>query len=131
MKVGRKIYFDVATGEVILDTGDRQDSVYETTIEQDVSVFKILSERNRETFDVLELPYGLYSQDFTESNGYRVNVETKELEFSYPDPNEPEAVHVFVKSLSEEVSTLKENNEELSNYMLDVDMRVVMIELGL
>jgi len=38
---------------------------------------------------VLEPEYGQYAQDFAESNGYRVNPETKKLEFSYPDSEQP------------------------------------------
>lgn len=90
MQIGRKIYYDTNTGNTIVDTGEKIGSVTATTIEQDIDVYTDLSIRNRDTFDVLELPYGAYSQDFAECNGYRVNVETKTLEFSYPDPNELE-----------------------------------------
>lgn len=131
MKFGRKIYYDMATGNVILETGERQGSVVLTTIEQDIETYKVLSERNRDTFDVLELEYGQYAQDFAESDGYRVNPETEELEFSYSDPNEPEVEQPYQVPLSEEVATLKTTNEDLSNYVLEMDMRLVMIEMGM
>lgn len=106
-KIGRKVFYDLITGSVITDTGERQGNVSQTTIAEDVSMFTALSERNRETFDVLELPYGAYQQDFSECSGYRVNVETKMLEFSYPDPNAKAEEPVFQKPLSLKVSELQ------------------------
>lgn len=121
MKIGRKIFYDKSTGDVVMDTGERSGSVVRTTIEQDIATYTALSERNRDSFDVLELEYGQYAQDFAECNGYRVNPETKELEFSYPDPNEPEQPPVFQKPLSEQIKTLElqqlQTNEDLSALM--------------
>lgn len=104
MKIGSRIYYDRANGEVIEQTSQREGLVKHTTIEQDIITYKSLSERNRETFDYIELEYGQYAQDFAECNGYKVNPETKELEFSYPDPNEAESQEpVYQKPLSEQV----------------------------
>jgi hypothetical protein len=108
MQVGRRIYFDKTTGNVIKDKGELQGAVVATTIEDDIVVFKELSERNRNTFDYIELAFGDHAQDFAECNGYRVNVANKTLEFSYPDPNEPTAPPVYQKPLSEQVSALSE-----------------------
>lgn len=124
MKLGRRIYYEKETGNVIKDTGDRQGIVVPTSIEQDIEAFKVLSERNRETFDVIELVYGQYAQDFAEASGYRVNPETKELEFSYPDPNEPEVEQPYQAPLSEVVNS---NTE----YLVDLDFRLSMSEMGL
>lgn len=117
---GRKIYYDSSTGNEIIQLGEGVGLV-ETTINDDINAFRALSERNRDSFDVLELEYGQYAQDFAECNGYRVNPETKELEFSYPDPNEPEQPPVFQKALSEQIKTLElrqlQTNEDLSSLM--------------
>lgn len=110
MNIGRRIYYDQLSGNVLVDTGERAGDVIEMTVEQDIEVYRALSERNRDTFDVLELEYGQYAQDFAECNGYRVNPETKELEFSYPDPNEPTAPPVYQKALSEQLAELKAEN---------------------
>jgi hypothetical protein len=108
MQIGRKVYYDIATGNIILDTGERQGSVLATTVEQDVENYTALSERNRETFDVIELSFGQYGQDFAECNGYRVNPDTKALEFSYPDPNTADPQEpVYQAPLSEQVKELE------------------------
>ena len=115
VQIGRKIYYDLTTGNVILDTGEFQGYVVPTTVEQDIQAYKSLSERNRETFDTIELEYGQYAQDFAESNGCRVNPETKELEFSYPDPNEEEPQEpVYQKPLSEQIKEQEQAIGELT-----------------
>ncbi|MEK5038967.1 hypothetical protein [Sporosarcina sp. FSL K6-3457] len=113
MQIGRRIYYDLTTGNVIIDTRERQGAVVPTTVVQDRYIYKSLSERSTDSYDVVELPYGFLSQDFAECDGYRVNPETKKLEFSYPDPNEPEAPPIYEAPLSEKVASLEQENQLL------------------
>jgi hypothetical protein len=126
MQIGRKIYFDKATGNVIIDTGERQGSVVPTTVEQDIAAYTALSERNRDTFDVIELPFGALAQDFAESSGYNVNIETGTLEFQYRDQNEPDVEQPFRAPLSQEVEKLKQ--EDLNNK--EAIAELYMISMG-
>ncbi|WP_339318714.1 hypothetical protein [Paenibacillus sp. FSL R10-2734] len=87
MQIGRKIYYDNATGNVLVDTGERSGDVVETTQAQDFAAFAALAERVPETVGVIALEYGEHAHDFAECNGYRVDVKTGKLKFSYPDPN--------------------------------------------
>lgn len=112
-QIGRKIYYELATGNAILDTGERKGDVIETTVEQDISIYTVLTERNRDTFDYIELEYGQYAQDFAECNGYRVDVATKSLQFSYPDPNQPTADPIYIKPLTEQVTDLQAQNAQM------------------
>lgn len=116
MQLGRKIYFDKITGNVLVDTGERMGSVRETTVEEDFQIYQTLAERVPETVDMIQLWFGQFAQDFAECNGYRVNPETKELEFSYPDPNEPpeEQRIAYRKPLSKEVVDIKQAIAELT-----------------
>lgn len=113
MNIGRRIYYDKATGNVIVDTGERSGHVVPTTVEQDFRSYAALAERVPETVGVLELEYGQFAEDFAACNGYRVDVsgETPTLVFSYPDPSNPEAPPVYRKPLSEEVAELKQRQE--------------------
>ncbi|MNO65887.1 hypothetical protein D3C76_566620 [compost metagenome] len=113
MQIGRKIYYDKETGSVLVDTGERSGDVVETTWEQDFNSYKALTERVEETVGVIELEYGEHAQDFAECSGYRINVNTKKLEFSYPDPNvepgkpqEPQ----YIEPLSSQVAAMKSEN---------------------
>jgi hypothetical protein len=122
-KIGRRIFYEIATGNVIVDTGEKKGFVQETTIEQDILSRTLLSERNRDTFDVIELPFGKYNQDFFECNGYRVNPEMKTLEFSYLNPNlaEPQEP-VYQKPLTEQVSNLENRTKATEDALLAIMM---------
>jgi hypothetical protein len=100
-----KIYYDIVTGERIWDNSYNQS----TTIDfnHDYAVVGELKVRVKESIGLLVLENGLYAQDFAECNGYRVNVATRELEFSYPVPGEPQAEPTFQKPLSEQVKELE------------------------
>lgn len=112
-RIGAKVFFDISNGNIVLHKGEMQGGVVEETIEEIIRKFTVLSERNRDTFDVLELEYGAHAQDFAEASGYRVNPETKTLEFSYPDPNQPEAPPVYVQPLTEQIAEKDDQIEEL------------------
>jgi hypothetical protein len=129
MQIGRKIYFDKLTGNVLVDTGERMGNVVKTTQEQDFQAYQALAERVPETVGMIQLEYGQYAQDFGECNGYKINPETQEIEFSYPDPNQEEPQEpVYRKPLSERISALEDST---ANYMIDLDYRLSMIELGI
>lgn len=117
-KIGRRIYYDKTTGNVILDTGERIGAVIETTIDQDFETYQILKERVRDTVGVIRLEYGQYAQDFAQCNGYRVNPEKKELEFSYPDPNTTESQEpVYQKALTEQLKETQQAVAELTSLL--------------
>lgn len=144
MKIGKKIFYDKLNGNVIVEVGEMSGLVQEMTIEQAIANYKVLSQRVRSTFDVLELAYGQYSQDFASAKSYRVNPATKKLEFSYETPSEPTAPPVVQPPLSDAVKALADENANLmmQNAMQDVQiasledenaefmMRIAMIEMG-
>lgn len=127
-QIGRRIYYDKATGNIILDKGEMMGSVVKTSVTHDFETFTVLQERVRETVGVKELEYGQYTQDFAECNGYRINPQTLQLEFSYPVEGEQPQQPVYQKPLSEQIVALEDST---INYMIDLDYRVSMIELGL
>lgn len=107
MEIGRRLYYDKKTGNIIVDTGERSGDVLETTQEQDFEVYKSLAERVPETVGVIELEYGQYRQDFIEGVLTRIDPETKDLMFSYPDPQEPGEPTPPQPALSKQVTLLK------------------------
>lgn len=140
MEQGRRLYYDKVNGNLLVDTGEQYGFFTPSTVAHEITVYKELSERNRDTFDVIELEYGQLAQDFAESTGQRVNLEKlaqlpvgeewKALEFFYPDPNDPGKEPVYVAPLSEEVETLKQENRELKQRTADVELMLTDIILG-
>lgn len=128
MKIGRKIYYDKATGNVLIDTGERAGSVVETTQEQDFAVYAVLAERVPDTVGVIQLGYQELGADFAASNGYHVDVSgaTPALVFSYPDPTAPADPPVYRPALSTELDNFKADYasrisqlQDDQNYMLE------------
>jgi hypothetical protein len=72
MNIGRKIYFDKSTGNVLVDTGERSGNVVETTQEQDFASYLALAERVPSTVGVITLPYG---QDLDKFGSYAYRVD--------------------------------------------------------
>ena len=83
-RIGRRIYYDTITGDIILALGERVGNVIDTTIEEDMMRFKVLNERTPNTVGCLQLEYGQYAQEFAKCDGFRVNLNSLELEFTYP-----------------------------------------------
>jgi hypothetical protein len=119
MQVGRRIYYDLLTGNIILDKGEMQGSVVATTVDQDFFSFLELKQRDKATVGVKELAFGEFAQDFATCNGVRVDLTTKELVFSYP--SESNELPVFQKPITEQVAEVKaqlvQQNEDLQGFM--------------
>jgi hypothetical protein len=115
MKIGRRIYYDLLTGNVILDKGEMQGSVVQTTVDQDFFTFLELKQRDRATVGVKELAFGEFSQDFATCNGVRVDLTTKELLFTYP--SEGNNTVTPEKPLTTQVTELKTENSQLKQQL--------------
>lgn len=107
MQNGRRFYYDVVTGEIIFDAGNHDSLLPRRTIEEDIKAFKVLSDRNRESFDVIELDLEAYQVDFNEGVLLTVDPETKELRFEYPNPENPAEPITPAVPLSKQIEELK------------------------
>jgi len=72
MQIGRNIYYDKATGNVLVDTGERAGDVIETTIDQDFASYTALQERVPESVGCLQLEYGQFFDNFL---NYRYHID--------------------------------------------------------
>ena len=104
--LGKRIYYLKVDGRVILDTGEAEGWVNPTTSEDDWRIYAELSKYNKSEVDYIELQFGEYKTEFAECTSYRVNVDTKQLEFDYtPVPPSPEVP--VAPSLHERVDNLE------------------------
>ena len=109
--IGKRIYYLKVDGRVILDTGEAEGWVNPTTTEDDWRIYTELSKYNKSEVDYIELKWGEYKTEFAECTSYRVNTETKTLEFDYtPVPPSPEVP--VAPSLHERVEALEKTNAE-------------------
>ena len=115
-KIGKRIFYDNRNGEVIAIVGERSGHVRPTTVEEDIESFPKLQERNRETFDYIDLECGDFAQDFDEGELAAVDTGTKELKFVYRD----DEAQTPRSPLSKEVEELKRRTSASESAVLDV-----------
>ena len=89
--LGKRIYYLKVDGRVVLDTGEAEGWVNPTTTEDDWRIYSELSKYNKSEVDFIELQFGEFKTEFAECTSYRVNIDTKTLEFDYtPVPPAPD-----------------------------------------
>ena len=108
--IGKRIYYDNRNGEVLAIVGERSGHVRPTTVEEDVESFPKLQERNRETFDHLDLEYGQYKDDFERATSIAVDLDTKEVVFNFAEIDEEP---IYQEPLTEKVERLEKEKENL------------------
>ena len=103
--IGRKIYYELATGDVVLITEEKQGlNAANTTKEQDFAMYSPLQVRDPETIDFIQLEYGQYAADIQVARAVHMDPETRELQFEYPE---------YVPPLTTQLEALKTENQSL------------------
>lgn len=112
-QIGTKLYYCLLTGNVIKIIGDCQGYVRETTFDEDYEIYTELKERDKSSIGLLIFEFGEYPKLSKGSTGVMVNLETKELEFSYEElpqePTEPTEIEI----IKDKISTLEVENKIL------------------
>ena len=104
-QIGTKIYYCLLTGNVIKIIGDMQGYVKETTLDEDIEIYTELKERDKKSIGLLNFEYGEYLRLSQGSTGVMVNLETKELIFSYEElpqePTEPTEIEIMQEKINQ------------------------------
>ncbi|MGG3310769.1 hypothetical protein ABER23_25475 [Paenibacillus lautus] len=110
IQIGMMIFYEVDTGRVLMTMPAQEypEQFPVRTVEDTIQSYSLLRDRDRATYGVIELEYGQYMEDFMEASSWSVDLTTKELLFTYPDPNNPEAPPPTPQPpLTEQVERLK------------------------
>ena len=123
-QIGTKIYYCLLTGNVIKVIGDMQGYVRETTFDVDIEIYTELKERDRDSIGLLQLNYGEYPKLSQNATGVMVDLETKELKFSYDElpqePIEPTEIEIMqneIKELKEELTQIQTSIDSLTSLL--------------
>lgn len=85
MDVGRTLYYDKTSGNVLVDTGERQGAVIETTEDNDFSVYPPLQGVSQSSVGILRLSFGEYATEYQTGYITDVNPTTQAVVFTpYP-----------------------------------------------
>ena len=112
-QIGTKLYYCLLTGNAIKIIGDMQGYVRETTFDEDYEIYTELKERDKESIGLLKFEYGEYPKLSKGSTGVMVNLETKELIFSYEELPTPPQEPTEIELIKEKISILEAENETL------------------
>ena len=127
-RIGTKIYYCLVTGNVIKIIGDMQGYVRETTFDDDYEIYTELKERDRETIGLLQFEYGEYPKLSKDSTGVMVDLENKELIFSYEElPQEP-IEPTWKEQMENKISILSEQNDQQEEIIASLTYELMMLQ---
>ena len=124
-QIGTKIYYCLVTGNVIKIIGDMQGYVKETTFDEDIEIYTELKERDKDSIGLLQFNYGEYPKLSQNSTGVMVNVETKELIFSYEELPTPPQEPTEIEIMQEKISQLEEKINKLQNSINEMNLAIL------
>ena len=127
--LGSRIYYLKTNGNIIFRTYDSEGHVKELTTEDDWRIYTELSKYNKSEVDFMELQFGEFKTEFAECTSYRVNVDTKQLEFDYTPIPEPPDVPTS-PTLHERMETQENRNNEQDDIMFEQSYKIAMLELN-
>ena len=112
-QIGTKIYYCLLTGNVVKIIGDMMGCVKETAFDEDIEIYTELKERDKDSIGLLQFNYGEYPKLSKNSSGVIVDLETKELIFSYEElPTQP-IEPTWEEEMENKISILEAENETL------------------
>lgn len=124
IKIGTKIYYCLLTGNVIKIIGDMQGYIKETSFDEDIEIYTELKERDKDSIGLLTFEYGEYPKLSKNATGVMVDLETKELIFSYEElpaiqqePTEIEIMQNEIKELKEELTQIQTSIDSLTSLL--------------
>ena len=124
-QIGTKIYYCNITGNVIKIIGDMQGYVKETSFDEDIEIYTELKERDINTIGLLQFEYGEYPKLSKNSSGVIVNLETKELIFSYEKLPTPPQEPTEIEIMQEKISQLEEKINKLQNSINEMNLAIL------
>ena len=124
-QIGTKIYYCLLTGNVIKIIGDMQGYIKETSFDEDIEIYTELKERDINTIGLLQFNYGEYPKLSKDSTGVMVNLETKELIFSYEELPTPPQEPTEIEIMQEKISQLEEKINKLQNSINEMNLAIL------
>ena len=126
-QIGTKLYYCTITGNVIKIIGDMQGYVKETTFSEDIEIYSELKERDRVSIGLLQFNYGEYLKLSQNSSGVIVDLETKELIFSYEELPTPPQEPIWEEEIEKKISILEAENQALREELTQIQISIASL----
>lgn len=114
--IGRRIYYNPSDGMVIFHLGETLGNFVERpSVEEDLLIQEQLNNYTLDdlgvSIDYIDLEYGVYQEEFDTCRTFRVNPETRSIEFSYKEG-------IYQKPLTEQLSELEARTKATEDMIL-------------
>ncbi|MBE9913366.1 hypothetical protein G8C92_04820 [Paenibacillus donghaensis] len=125
--LGRRFFWVKTTGNIVAQRGEMSAGI-ESTKEEDFAVYQQLQGLDPDAIEMTTFEPGQYAEDFAKAKGWYFDPETKQIQFLYPDPDDPNnPVPVPQPPLTEQLAEAKRENESLKSRVSDVEMTLTEI----
>ena len=126
-QIGTKLYYCLLTGNVLQIIGDMMGYVRETTFDEDIEIYTELKERDIESIGLLQFEYGEYPKLSQNASGVMVDLETKELIFSYEELPIPPQEPTWEEEMEKKISILECENKALKEELTQIQTSIASL----
>jgi len=130
-QVCSKIYYEINSSNIILITSECQGNIVVKTKKEDMKLYLQLQKYREDEIDFIELPYGTLGSTFNNVKSYKINAETKSLDFVYFTQEELESTAQQIQetqSISEKVSNISEYLSQDPSAIADIEDYILQKE---
>ena len=128
-----KVYYLIATGEILTITSEMQGTVEPTTKEQDMEVYPQLKDKNPDEIDFIELEYGTLATTFTNVKSYSVDVQNKKLNLVYYTQEELDTQKQIItdeQTTNSRISAISNYASQNTTSIDDLENAIIQLELA-
>lgn len=127
-----RIYYEIATGNILTITSEDKCLLEETTKEQDILYYPELKDKSGDEIDFIELEYGTLTTIFNSTlKAYSINLEAKTLNtiyYSQSELDEQTATLQAQQSLNDRTSTISEYMNTDTTSITDIESYILQRE---
>ncbi len=135
MPIGRKLYYGISTGDIILEIDEKHhENAVNTTKEQDFQMYSVLSSLNPDSVELKQLNYGELRNDFRKAKSYKVDLGTNEVIFDFPEFELDHSRQIInidkdAESLGQSMTDAELENMRQGQKQSDLELRVLELEV--
>ena len=126
-KYGTKLYYCSITGNPLVVSNDIVGFGSPTTFEEDCLMYTALKERDINSIGLLQFEYGEYPKLSKGSTGVKVDLETKELIFSYEELPQIPTESTEIEMLANKISILECENKALKEELTQIQASIASL----
>lgn len=133
MNVGAKVYYDVATGNVLLVTSEMSGNVREMDKLEDVETHEELKNRNAEEVEFINIEYGSKDSLFNNAKSVKVDVINKKLNIEYMTIEEIDTIEkqsLGQQTIFDRINSIMNYVSNNTDYIDQVENLIIQSELN-